>query len=540
MKKLKKPISVLILLTLLLSLFSCAEYIEATGTPSGGSSSDGDGDGESGGTKQPELNDDPTDDFTVTVKINGQSYSPRMDIDVYWKDDSSVHVAPLNEQGVARIDGLDGDYRVTLSRVPNEYTYNPNENIATNDNRNIELNLYPLNVLVGGGTGEYNCYKFSSTGVYSAVIENPDDAIFFEYAPSSEGVYTIESWIDVTADSVNPYIDVWGGTSVGLKWKDRTVYDGGPVGSYTINFVYSVQIVSEQISSAGQVVYTFAVKAESKFNQYPITVTFAVKRNNEIEPTPLNPSVNYGMAIPKFDFSDFDVSDHEYGDGYKIKYPEYSLNGNPYVKVFDQSLVKLWKKSDGGDGFYHIYDKEKYADTDGYGPVLYANVTSACRFIDNSFYNIEYRGNEVINNALSVGGYNYKHFIEGYDRLATLGNVNGGSYYCVTECPCHDSSVTTGGWACTEECTDCLSNCRRCPEELVGRAGYAQYANSDGAVPVTEELKQFLYDYANSARARLFYDGAGYIDGTDWGGINYQAPTGSEWLFACLYYEPTA
>ena len=100
--------------------------------------------------------------------------------------------------------------------------------------------------------------------------------------------------------------------------------------------------------------------------------------------------------------------------------------------------------------------------------------------------------------------------------------------------------MTTGGWACTEECTDCLSNCRRCPEELVGRAGYAQYANSDGAVPVTEELKQFLYDYANSARARLFYDGAGYIDGTDWGGINYQAPTGSEWLFACLYYEPTA
>ena len=72
---------------------------------------------------------------------------------------------------------------------------------------------------------------------------------------------------------------------------------------------------------------------------------------------------------------------------------------------------------------------------------------------------------------------------------------------------------------------------------MIGFEGYQAYANSDGAVPVTEELKEFLYNYANSARAQLFRDGDGYIDGSSWGGKNYQAPSGSEWLFACFYYE---
>ena len=532
MKKLNKPISVLILIVMLLSLFSCGEYIDAVG---GGSVDKGDEDG--GKTEQPELNDDPTDDFTVTVKVNGQDFSPRMDIDVYWNDGASVHVAPLNEQGVARIDGLDGDYRVTLSRVPNEYTYDPNAHIATNDERNIVLTLYPLNVLTGGGTGEYDCYKFSATGVYSAVIDSPDDAIFFEYAPRAEGVYTIESWIDTTDDSINPYIEVWIGSS---QWKqyNRTINDGGPegVGGYTINFVHTVQILSEQISSAGQAVHTFAIKAESKYNQYPITVTFAVKRNNEIEPTPINPSVNYGMAIPTFDFSDFTVVN--YGSEYTVKYPQYKLEGSSNTYVFDERLVKLWEKDEGGDGFYHMYDEEKYADRGGYGPILYVNMTSSCRFIGTSFTQIEYMDGDLINNALSVGGYNYKHFIEGYDRLSTFGNINGASYYCVSGCPCHDAEVSVKDWACTDSCTSCHSECRRCPEELIGTEGYAAYANLDGVVPVTEELKDFLYAYANSPRAQLFYDGAGFIDNPNgWSGLHYQAPSGSEWLFSCLYYE---
>lgn len=534
MKKAKRAVALILAVVTLILLCSCEEYQYAskvtdkkpTETPTDAPESTG-----------PTMNDDPTDDFVVHVTVNGEPYSPRMDMDVYWNDGNSVHTAPLNENGEARIDGLDGNYRVTLSAVPNEYTYDPNSCVTTNDQRSVTLELYPLKFLSGSGTGIYDCYKFSGTGVYCAVINKPGDAIFFEYAPASEGVYTIESWIDTMEDSVNPYIDVYVGST---QWKayEKTTDDGGPVGSYTINFVHSVQILDEQISSGGQAVYTFAVRAESKYNQYPITVTFAVKRNNEIEPTPLLPSANYGMAISTFDFSTYNVADHNYGNEYSVKYPEYAFEGKENTYVFDQKLVKLWKKSDGGDNFYHIYDEEKYASTGGYGPILYANITTKNRFIDRAFTEIEYRGaTEVINNALAVGGYNYKHFIEGHTKLTTFGNINGGSFYCIDTCPCHDKNVSVKDWFCTEDCTNCKSGCRKCPEELVGFEGYQAYANSDGAVAVTEELKEFLYNYANSPRAQLFRDGDGYIDGRGWLGKYYQAPTGSEWLFGCFYYE---
>jgi len=141
------------------------------------------------------MNDDPTDDFTVTLTANGEPYTPRMEMFAYWSDGFSVHTAKFDEGGVARIDGLDGDYRVTLSAIPNEYTYDPNSNIATNDDRNIVIALYTLNILTGGGTGIYDCYNFSKTGVYSAVVDSPEDAIYFQYAPDRSGTYTIESWI---------------------------------------------------------------------------------------------------------------------------------------------------------------------------------------------------------------------------------------------------------------------------------------------------------------------------------------------------------
>ena len=529
MKKIRLLTAMLLLCVMLFSLFSCEEYYYASKvTDPAGKETDEFG---QGGSTQPVLNDDPTDDFTVTVMVNGEAYSPRMDMDVYWKDGTSVHTAPLNENGVARIDGLDGDYRVSLSAVPNEFSYDPNSTVATNDNRNVILDLYPLEMKAGGGTGEYDCYSISDTGVYSTTITSPDEKIFFEYAPSEEGVYTIESWVDTMADTVNPYIDVYIGSSA-YKQYSRTINDGGAVGSYTMNFVHTIEILSEQISAGGQQVYTFAVKAESKYNQYPLTLTFAIKLNDEIKPKPIRPaSGTYVTAIPKLDFSTYNVSKHEYSDDYTMTYPEYRFAAGSNVYVFNENTVKLWKKKDGGDDFYHMYDEEKYADNNGYGPILYANITSAMRFIGASFDRIEYGSGSMNTGAgshLSVNGYNYKHFIEGYTQLMSINN------YCKGTCTEHTPS---NGVVCTEECTLCTDSCNKCPKELIGNEGYQSIVNSDGAVAVTEELKEFLYNFATSPKTLYFRDGIGYIDGSEWNGKWYQAPTGSEWLFTCFYYE---
>ena len=536
--KLKQPIALLLVLIIAFSLFSCEEYVGAAGKPGGGSSIPG---GEDGDVNQPELNDDPTDDFTVTVKANGESYSPRTTMYAVWTGESGVYKAPIGRDGVARIDGLDGDYLVTLTGVPNEYTYNPNGCYATNDERNQTVNLYTLNRLSGSGTGIYDCYTFKDIGVYCAEIAKPGDGIFFEYAPTTNGIYTIESWIDVTADNINPYVEVYNGTTQ-YKYLDRTIDDGGPVGSYTINFVHTVTIADENISDAGQAVFTFAVKADSKNNQYPITVTFAVGRNGDYS-SPPHGVVEKSTAIPKLDFDSYNVADHEYDDSqYEMKYLEYQFEGLANTYVFDDSRVKLWKKGDGGDNFYHVYDKEAYPETGGYGPILYASITGRLRFISQSgavsFDTIEYGGNkdkgETVNAALTVDGVNYKHFIEGYTFLSTMGNINGSSYYCNDKCPCHASDTDNLDRACAVGCATCDVDCRQCPEELIGNEGYQSIVNSDGMVAVTEELQIFLEGFTR--KSTYFYDGKGTLDSKPYNGINYQAVSDSGWLFACVYY----
>ena len=537
MKNLKKLLALILVFSALLSLIACSgEYIG----PSGSGGGSGSGPGEE--YTPPVMNDDPTDDFTVTLLADGQPYSPRMEMFAYWSDGYSLHTAKFDANGVAKIDGLDGDYKVTLSAVPNEYTYDPNSNIATNDNRNVVLELYTLHILTGSGAGSMDGHPISRTGVYAATLNSPESAIYFMYSPSENGVYTIESWVDVEANNVNPYMDIYRGSFAWNQYQ-RTIDDGGRTGSYTRNFLHTVKLTEDQVGND----YIFAVKADSKNNKYPVTVTFAIKRDGGFEYPEGSMAGSGGLKIPEHDFSDFDKSAHEYSDSeYQLVGPEYKFEGAANTYVFDDRLFKIWEKSEeGGDGFYHLYDLEKYPETDGYGPILYAYITENSRFIDRPFNRIEYKGNtsESLNNALTAGGYNYKVLIEGYTYLSTLGSVNEGGYFCIPECTCHNAS-DSAGWACPAtrdadgkliKCQNCHAECRPCPPELVGFEGYQYYCNSDGLVPVTEELRDFLYAYC--MKETFFYDGTGTFEKRPVDGKNFQSVDESGWLFACAYYE---
>lgn len=625
----KKLIAILLLLATLLTLFACTPG-EIIG-PSGGGGGQGGGSGEGGDDyTPPEMNDDPTDDFTVTLLADGQPYSPRMEMYAHFSDGFSMFRSKFDSSGVARIDGLDGDYRVTLSAVPNEYTYDPNTNIVTNDARNITVELHSLTVLTGTGTDSYSGHSIGKTGVYTATLKSADEGVFFMFSPTENGIYTIESWADVTADNVNPYCDVYIGTFAWNQYQ-RTIDDGGSVGSYTTNFKHDVRLSEDMVGNN----YIFAVKADSRTNTYPVVVTFAVKRDGGFDRVESGNTASGGLKAPDHDFRDFDKSAHEYGDGYTIKDPEYLLSGNTYV--FDERRFKVWDKSDGGDGFYHVYDKEKYPETDGFGPILYAYITENSRFIDRPFYKIEYSGTNMINNALKAGKYNYKALIEGVPYLTERGNItmNGEAvgYFCGYDCPCHEGYTGNVGFACVAtrnedgqlvKCPNCAKSCEPCPEELfdyfnlfteggepvaastasikiksgklisltyggvtysltlkekgeedkahlagaytaasgntsfdvrisdtgiaftvggetvsytykLGFMGYAYYANSDGLVPVTPELRDFLYAYND--KQKFFNDGTGNLETTGLGGKLYQSVGESGWLFACAYYE---
>lgn len=510
-------ISVVLLLAICLSvLASCSEYKPPVNT--GGQNI------KPGET----LDNDPTNDFTVSLRLNGEIFIPRIAIDVYWADENDVFVATLNrEDGVARVDGLDGDYRVTLSAIPKEYGYNANGYTATNYNRNIVIDIYDV-AKVTNTVGEdknpsslNDCISISKTGVYSVTVNEPGERVYFEYAPSMNGVYSIESWVSTSEDLINPIAYKYDGSSA-YKFNEQLVTELGEVGSFTRNFIHTVRIANENISTGGQVTFTFALTAEPKDGAYPVTYNFAIKRDGGFDSSRQQKQlIPVTDMMEHFDFGAFNSLAGGTLVGAETLFKDENGNPKPGAYVFDDDNYRLWEPEDGGDGVYHVYDPEKYPETDGYGPVLVAYITKACDFVDKSFTEIEYVGNS----ALTVNGYeNYKQFIEGFAALASQ------SYYCLSDCPCHKPSDVYK--ACPTGCATCLRDCTQVPADMIGKEGYASRVNADGVAPVTAELADFLQKFAVSQR--YFADGDGWAEK---GNNPIYAYEDGQWLFACAYYQ---
>jgi len=133
----------LLLCTLLLS--ACGTY-----TPAGNGGNGGSGGTSGGGNGGGTIIVDPDDEdlFTVHLVYDGKKYVPTIAMEAFWTDGFSYHRAPFEKDGVARVDGLDGDYRVTLSNVPEGFAYDPSAYVATNDGRHITIELYKIQRLL--------------------------------------------------------------------------------------------------------------------------------------------------------------------------------------------------------------------------------------------------------------------------------------------------------------------------------------------------------------------------------------------------------
>lgn len=515
----KKIVAFLLLASIILSIASCGTYNPALGGSGNNSNNNS--------TDKPGLDDDPTNDFTVQLRLNEKPFSPATAINVYWNDGYNVHIAPVDESGYAVIDGLDGDYNVTLSSVPSGYAYDSNAYVATNDNRNIVIEMYDLNLLRGSGTNTNDVYQISDTGVYTVTINSENDFSYIRFSPQINGVYTVESWVSVVEDEISPICLAYLG-SAHYVYGEYKVTDVGVCGSYTRNFVHTVNIADENISSSGggSVTFTFAVGAETKSGVYPVNLTFAVKRNGGFD---LNRE-KQEIMIPSHDWSTFDFNSFNALAGGKIVGAETLYPGTSDSYAFDEDNYKLWPVSEGGDGVYHVFDEEMYPETNGYGPILVAYISSPCRFFPKSpegdgvsFTTIEDAGN----NALVIQSkYNYRLFIKGFAALAAAG------YYCTSGCICHaiDGSMP----ACLIGCTDCTADCNQVTAEEMAIKGYADYVNADGVAPVTPELRDFLQRYVSNSQY-FFADGEGTIENDSSHPIDSYED--SQWLFACGYYK---
>lgn len=518
-------------LSLLFLLSSCGEYNQAVKLP--GQSNETEADSNQGEVVTDDNGNVDENPFTVTLKVGDEVYVPSEDhpIDVQWSDGFSVHTAPVRSDGVARVGGLDGDYRVRLTSVPDGYTYNPNIYTATNHDRNLEIQLYKIVTTRGHGDQLYNAIEIKNTGLYCVELTSPTHEIFFEFAPPKSGTYSMESWMDTIENKVNPQAKFYGANRF-FKQYQHTADDGGAEGTYTKNFKLDVKIADEMISDGGQVTFSFGVLSTSTDNQYPIKVFFAITLDGEFslnhtESQMMYPSDEHLERAPDYDKSKYEFVGAEFT----------KTQGSNSANVFDGENYKLWPLSEGGDNYYHLYDVEKYPETFGYGPVLYAYVSQPCRFMDSSFTTVEMRGNKAL--TLSKGSENYKLFIEGFGGLVVDPPGDNGPYFCVTNCPCRmnntceSAQLGFANGACSEACESCHVDCRRCPIEAFGMSGYGQYCNSDGVTAVTEELKDFLQKY--SVNQLLFMDGNGFVETNP--SISVYALEHDQWLFACGYYR---
>ena len=514
----KNLISLLLIISLLFTFVSCSEYNPPVDTvPDVGGEEDndsGNNNTDQGGTEQRgEL-------FTATVMMNGKPYTPgdvtddSLALKVRWTDGKTYETVTVGNDGKAECYGLDGEYSVTLINLPDGYTYNPNIYRTSNDNRDVVIELLKLTATRGDGSDPYKCIPLSGTGVYRATVTHSGQEIFYEFEPTKPGTYRIESMVDVSAGMYDPVIDVYSGSSQ-YKIRDKRIDGGGASGSYTTNFKYVVNIDEKFIGN----VFTFAVMLEGKDATYPTYVDFVISYEGGYS----YDFITSNFVYPEFIGNNFNYSDYasylaadraKFGDS-DFKIASVKIDGK---NVFDQQYFKL----NPDDGYYHVYDEEKYAQYGGWGPILYANVSIPTHFIDQAFNTIESVGNK--NLTLSQGTENYKLFIEGYSALVS----SSVSYFCIPSCKC----FATNGGCCPIEnrCTQCTDDCRHIPAKYVGQRGYADIA-IEGRCPVTEELKEFLQKY--SVSQKLFSDGNGWAEQSS---PRYDAYEDSQWLFACGYY----
>lgn len=512
MKRNVKRFLIVILVLIMVVLFSgCGSYVYGPNRPSGN------GNGSGGGTYGPGGNqgenpggnggnqggnngggnqgDTQTNTFTVTLVKEGKIYTNTNGIKAQWVNRYSAFSADFVD-GVATISGLDGEYHVTLSQMPHEpgreYTYDCNGYIANNGNKDIQIELLEI---LNASRGQQSWYEITKLGTYRVSVSRNQEVLYY-FFPEEAGWYSITSWVDTTANQINPKVNIYNGNAFsGFKVLAQTVNDGGSSSTVTKNFRFEVKINADEVGN-NQI---FGVTVDTA-EEWPATVDFTVKYEGEYirqdfgEPVYANgPFLN---TKPSGTFS----------YAYKDNFSGIDQYGN-YTYTLDGSKVRM-KETGEGAGFYHLYDVNRYADNGGWGPMLFAMIghdTEVIWTIDDGGVHVD-------------GGFTWNITL-GEGKLSLISDGFDYAYM--------------------------ISNSR--DDNGVNHVGYVNYLNSDGAHPVNEELKQLLQAFAVSQW--LFNDGDGWAEDSrqntilnDYGsplkpGVGLRSSENDQWLFACGYYK---
>lgn len=364
-KMFKRFISLLALLVLTMAFVfaGCATYVPPTGGPT---TDDKPGEGQ-GDTDKPTKPTPSEDGFSVQLMLvdrdanktpfTSQVYKDVVKMEAQWTDldTRQVYSAKFDENGFAQYPSLDGDYTVNILNVPENYIYDVNGYSADNNYKEITVSMYEIGIL-GQQFNNLDTpvpyYKLTKTGVYRTVLESKNDMVLFQFQPSGDGKYSFTTLVDVTANEINPKIDIHGGSITWMNPSPMERKDGGGVeNSYTKNVYWEITLASNEVGG----VFWFMLYSESRNEDaYPLTVDFMLQRNGDFEN-------RYPLSTPVEVTEDFTKTPETPVGSFRYC----ATRGGAY-KLLDQSKVKL----NPDDGYYYYFDKV----TNEYKEMLYAKI----------------------------------------------------------------------------------------------------------------------------------------------------------------------
>lgn len=409
--------------------------------------------------------------YTVSLLYQNQPFDPGDHIvEVVWHGENSDTVAAVDGNGQASAGVLDGDFDVYLSGLPEAYSYNPNIYRATGDDRHVDIILTSVTQPVrGSGDGLYQsqgCYVLNYQGTYRVTCK-AGQFKYFEYQPTVAGRYTVETWVNVYDDEINPVMEIYNGNVAFKQWSETRDTGGVALsGGFTKNVKY--EIAMENVGPC----YTFGISAYAKSelaDDAYITVDFSITYDG-----PCESGSKYTEVI---DAVEANVISKTKDTDETFHYADMG------TKLFDGRCYRY----DGDSALWRVYDEERYADNDGWGPYL-------CVILDGS-----------------IPGYSITSLYEANHVQGSWNNY-----------------LTLRAW--DEERQSYVTH----DYENFIRVSYKAKCNSNGVCYVTNEMKEFLQLYAKNYN--LWTDGVSPGEGTpeEYG---YSATEEDMWLFACGFYE---
>ncbi len=500
----KKFLTIILSLVLALCFVcGCTETLPSGGSPGTDSGTSG-GTADTGSTS--DSGDEMTDDsYTVTLQFPSKTtILPSLDgIYAVWSNDNSVYTAEFNSSGVAYYNGLDGEYTVTLSATPDGYTYNPNiyEANGGDSGRNVNIYMYSLSSFTGGegysldqsviakaADGSSNdsdvYFRIYRVYFYSAATE-----FYFEFTPTEAGTYSIETYVSVYDNIVNPTLTRY---SFASHTSMGTYTSGGDSGTYTKNARYEYSIADSQVGNRG----CYGIKIECASGTYPQYVDIAITWEDYY--TDEDMYAQYGgayqsVAVP--DYIGVEGVDWETPSGnYTMLRMASVMNGDfsSTVTINGTKYSQIYQWTDGY--YYYCKDPESYYAATG-GKVDETDADTFTTYWTLLFVQIKSTELFTVSGSSILGllqakelGYNYRVSVK------VNGVYQNYNYYNML-------------------------------------TAYQAEANSNSCYPVTDELKECLQNV--SITNTYFYDGNGWLEGTP---FNYSATDEDQWLYGCGVY----